>query len=406
VSAAVRRLAAAGAVAAALLAVGCGSAPDLRHVHGPLLRVYSSQPLVGPLADQGRDMVRAEQLALTEVRDRLGRWRIAYSALNNASPETGRWDPGVVSANARRAVQDPTTIAYLGEMDTGASAVSIPILNDREILQASPTDGVASFTRLRGGAPGEPDKYYPSDHRNFLRLVPADDLQAAALLQVMREAGVRRLYVLDDEGLYGERLGLAVARGAPAAGILLVKTRAIDPRTADPADVAADASTAGVDALLWAGGLSDSVPPLLDAVHTAAPGMRLFGPSALADAAFAAHLGPAAPRIRLVAPWPPLRAMPYAQDFARRFRARYGADPAPTAVYGYEAMRVVLAAIRRAGEKGNDRPAVTRAAFAPPPPGSPLGPYSIDPRGDTSQRTFAAYAVRGRRLAFLHTVTP
>ena len=406
---ALRRLVPVGALLAALAFTGCGSSggPDRREVSGPVLRIYSSEPLVGPLADQGRDMVRAEQLALTEAGDRVGRWRIAYSALNNASPQTGVWDPGVVSANARRAGQDRTTIAYVGEMDTGASAVSIPILDEVGILQVSPTDGVAGLTRAGGGGPGEPEKYYPARDRNFVRLVPPDDLQAQALLALMRGAGVRRLYVLHDPALYGERLALAVARGAPAAGIAVVKSREADPARVDPRDLGADVVATAADGFLYTGALADSLPGLFGAVHAVGSRLPLFGPGALAQPGFAAALGPAAARTRLLAPWPPVSRLPAAgRAFARRFRARYGADPAAPAVYGYEAMRLVLAAIGRAGKHGNDRAAVTRAAFAVADESSPIGPYAIDAQGDTSARGFAVYAVRDGRLAYLRTIAP
>ena len=407
---ALRRLVPVGALLAALALSGCGSSggPTRREVSGSVLRIYSSEPLVGPLADQGRDMVRAEQLALTEAGDRVGRWRIAYSALNNASPQTGVWDPGVVSANARRAGQDRTTIAYVGEMDTGASAVSIPILDEVGILQVSPTDGVAGLTRAGSGGPGEPEKYYPARDRNFVRLVPPDDLQAQALLALMRGAGVRRLYVLHDPALYGERLALAVARGAPAAGIAVVKSREADPARVNPADLGVDVVATAADGFLYTGALADSLPGLFAAVHAAAPRLPLFGPGALAQPVFAAELGPAAAaRTRLLAPWPPVSALPAAgRAFARRFRARYGADPAAPAVYGYEAMRLVLAAIRGAGEHGNDRAAVTRAAFAVADGSSAIGPYAIDGQGDTSARGFAVYAVRDGRLAYLRTIAP
>ncbi|TML31578.1 MAG: hypothetical protein E6G30_00740 [Actinobacteria bacterium] len=355
---ALRRLVPVGALLAALALTGCGSSggPSRREVSGSVLRIYSSEPLVGPLADQGRDMVRAEQLALTEAGDRVGRWRIAYSALNNASPQTGVWDPGVVSANARRAGQDRTTIAYVGEMDTGASAVS----------------------------------------------------KAQALLALMRRAGVRRLYVLHDPALYGERLALAVARAAAAAGIAVVKSREADPARVNPADLGADVVATAADGFLYTGALADSLPGLFAAVHAAAPRLPLFGPGALAQPVFAAELGPAAAaRTRLLAPWPPVSALPAAgRAFARRFRARYGADPATPAVYGYEAMRLVLAAIRGAGEHGNDRAAVTRAAFAVADGSSAIGPYAIDGQGDTSARGFADYAVRDGRLAYLRTIAP
>ena len=133
--------------------------------------------------------------------------------------------------------------------------------------------------------------------------------------------------------------------------------------------------------------------------------MLLLGPSALADDAFAARLGAAAARIRLVAPWLPARALPPpGRRFARDFRARYGAAPTSSAVYGYEAMRLVLRAIGRAGARGDDRMDVTRGAFAPAARGSALGAFAVDAAGDTSLHAFGAYAVRGGRLAFLRLV--
>src|SRR4051794_6166908 len=243
------RLALAGVLTGVLALAGCGSSNGSGggSIPGDTLRVYSSQPLVGALADQGRDMVRAEELALSEARGRAGRWHIDYKALNSADVERGNWDPGLVSSNARRAAQDNKTIAYLGEMDTGASAVGIPILNETGILEGSPTDGVAGFTRELNASPGEPEKYYPARERNFVRLVPPDDLQARALVTLARDAGVRRLYVLHDEALYGQSLSLAVSRSTAALGIAAVKVRGVDPRGVDARDVAADVTASGAD---------------------------------------------------------------------------------------------------------------------------------------------------------------
>jgi branched-chain amino acid transport system substrate-binding protein len=405
-----RRVSAAAAILALLaLAAGCGSSNGSggTSIAGDTLRVYSSQPLVGELADQGRDMVRAEQLALAEAGGRVGRWRVDYKALNSADVARGNWDPGLVSSNARTAAQDHKTIAYLGEMDTGASAVAIPILNETGILEVSPSDGVAGLTRERNAAPGEPEKYYPARDRNFVRLVPPDDLQADALVELLRDAGVRRLYVLHDEALYGQSLALAITREGPRAGITPVQSRGVDPRRAKPRDVAADVVSSGADGFVYTGQLAETVPAIFAAVHAAAPRLGLFAPGALADDGFAARLGAAGARTRVLAPWLPARALPPAgRAFRRRFREHYGADPAPSAVYGYEAMRLVLAAIRHAGARGNRRAAVIRTALRARAPTSALGGYAVDAAGDTSLRGFAVYAIRDGHLAYVRPVEP
>src|SRR4051794_14377660 len=114
-------------------------------VDGDVMRIYSSQPLSGRLGDQAQAIVRGQRMALADAGGRVGKRRVELIALDDADRKTGTWDPGLVSANARKAAQDDKTIAYLGEMDTGASAVSIPILNETAILAVSPTDTVVGF---------------------------------------------------------------------------------------------------------------------------------------------------------------------------------------------------------------------------------------------------------------------
>src|SRR5918998_3364615 len=131
-----------------------------------------------------------------EAGGRAGDFRVSYVSLDSADPKTGRWDPGRVADNARTAVEDLQTIAYLGELEAGASAVSVPILNEGGMLQVSPGDTFAGLTEA--GLPGEPEKYYPSGRRTFARMVPDDDEQVDRLVALLRRRGVRRLWVADD----------------------------------------------------------------------------------------------------------------------------------------------------------------------------------------------------------------
>ena len=391
--------------------VGCSDGrrePGPDEVPGNRLTIYSSQPLSGALAGRARDMVRAQRLALDEAGGRVGRWRVSYVPLDNANPPTGSWDPELVATNARRAAQDRTTIAYLGEMGSGASAVSVPILNEAGILAVSPLDGVAGLTRRQGAGHGEPEKYYPSHRRTFARLVPGDHVQAAALVSYMQDHRVRRLFVLHDDSLYGGSLAADVQRRAQPAGIRVLANREIDPLRAGRRSLASEVSASRADALLYAGLLRPGVTGLVRALHAARPGLRLFGPSALANPAFAGGLGPAQERIYLTAPALPARLLgPAAARFRDRFRAAYGSPPDPFAVYGYEAMRAVLGAIRAAGADGNRRGRVVGSLLATGGlRSSPLGAYELDRLGDTSIRTYGSYRVRGGRLVFDRVLDP
>ena len=63
-------------------------------------------------------------------------------------------------------------------------------------------------------------------------------------------------------------------------------------------------------------------------------------------------------------------------------------------------MAVVLDAIKRAGDKGNDRQAVIDAFFATKDRDSVLGTYSIDENGDTTLTDYGAQKVEGGKLVF------
>jgi branched-chain amino acid transport system substrate-binding protein len=399
------------ALALALAAValgGCAGQPNTAGdtVSGDVLRVYASQPLSGALAPEAQAIVRGERLALEHAGGRVGKWRIDYRTLDDADPVTGLWAPGVVSANARRAAQDDKTIAYLGEMGTGASAVSIPILNETGILVVSPTDSVAGFTRKEGAAPGEPDKYYPTKKRNFARLVPPDDVQSAALLQLLQDAGAKRLFVVHDQKLYGQGISRAVARGAPGKGIEVVKVQGVDVNDDDPARLAADVAATEADAFLYSGEPSPRVPALYGAVAGAAPRARLLGTYTQVNDAFTRALAPGL-TVTATAPWLELKAYgAAAQRVAKDYRTRYREVMPTVALYGYEAMRALLEAIRRSGKKGNDRAKVVDRMHKAHARDSVLGTYSIDRKGDVSTKVYGAYRVRGGRLSFLRVLDP
>ncbi len=93
-------------------------------------------------------------------------------------------------ANARKAATDSKTVYYIGEFNSGCSKVTIPILNQAGIPQVSPANTyVGLTTNDPGSAPGEPQKYYPTGKRTYLRLVPRDTIQSPPGLIAMKQHG-------------------------------------------------------------------------------------------------------------------------------------------------------------------------------------------------------------------------
>jgi branched-chain amino acid transport system substrate-binding protein len=368
-----------------------------------VVTVYSSLPLQTASPRRAQSIVNGEKLALHEAGGHVGRFRVAYISLDDANPATGSWDPGLTSANARTAAEDKTTIAYLGDWDSGATAVSLPIVNAASIAQISPASTYMGLTDPRFAGKGEPDRYYPAGRRNFVRLMPGDSVQAAAQLAYMRRAGARRLYVLRDRDVFDAALGEILSAQGADAGVGVVADEDITAGVSDPAGLIKRVADGQADAVLYAGAPSAAAARTLARVRAGVPGLKLFLPYFDDEPAFLAALGSgSAPRgVYVTDPALPLRLYGSpAQRFSSDYRAAFGATPDSYAVYGFEAMRLALAAIRGAGRHGNDRPTVTARLLAVRNQSSLLGTYSVTATGDTTLRRYAGYRARAGTLAF------
>ena len=215
-----RRTPAIAAMAAiALAVVGCSSSSSSSAgggsssssssgSSGNTVDIYSSLPLQGASTAQTNPMVNGIKLALAQAGGKAGQWTVNYQSLDDSTAAAGKWDPGQTAANARKVATDPKAVYYIGEFNSGASEVSIPILNQAGIPQVSPANTYVGLTLNvpPASAPGEPQKYYPTGVRTYLRIVPTDSIQAASGLIAMKQAGCTKVAVANDKEAYGAGL--------------------------------------------------------------------------------------------------------------------------------------------------------------------------------------------------------
>jgi branched-chain amino acid transport system substrate-binding protein len=395
------------ALAPVLLAAlsGCGgvSVSGATAVSGDQLTVYSSLPLQGPLAAVSQQMVNGEKLALSDAGGHAGSYRVSYFSLDDANPKTGQWDPGITASDAKTAAQDTTTIAYLGDYDSAATAISLPIINGAGILQVSPASQYVGLTSSLDAGQDEPERFYPTGHRTFGRLMPADPVQAAAQVKLMSALGVKRLYVLDNQNPFQVPLAQVVAQDAAAAGIHVLAQDSVSTTAGTEfASEVARIAASGAGAVFFSGTTAPGVVALFKELHAADPHLLLLGSDTALDAGTAAQLGAAAgERTYVATPLLPTGAYPAAaQGVLRDYQARFHETPTASALYGYESMAAVLQAIRDAGSHGNDKQAVIDRFFRTHNRASVLGTYSIQASGDSTLTAYGVNRVVGGQLVF------
>ncbi|MEA2123542.1 MAG: branched-chain amino acid transport system substrate-binding protein [Solirubrobacteraceae bacterium] len=389
-------------------AVGACSLPAQAASPSPYqpLTIYSSLPLRRESKPQSQDIVRAFRMALKDHGATAGGHRIRYRSLDDATAKTGFPDPKQAARNARTAARDSQTIAYIGEFNSFVSVASIPILNRAGILQVSPSNTAVGLTRSAGAGPGEPGKYYPTGRRTYGRVVPSEHREAAALVSWMKDEHCKNAYVANDTETYGAGMAHAVARAARRRHIKILANRGMvpEPKPAQVHALARRVRAAGAECFLFGGFTQDDAPAVFTAVGARSPHIKLFGPDGLAELAFTEAL-PAKLQRRVYITNPTLAPTAYparGRRFFRDFKATYHHRPEPYAIYGYEAMSVVLDSIDRAEAAG--RRAVVDAFFRTKGRRSVLGTYDIDRHGDTTLLDYGGFRIRHDRLVFARVI--
>jgi branched-chain amino acid transport system substrate-binding protein len=399
---------------AAISACGSSSSTTSAGSGGGTVDIYSSLPLTGASTAQTKPMVNGIKLALEQANNKAGDYTVKYTSLDDATAQAGEWDPGQVAANARKAAADPATVYYIGEFNSGASEVSIPILNNAGIPQVSPANTYVGLTTDEpGSAPGEPDKYYPTGTRTYLRIVPRDSIQSAADLMAMKQAGCTKVAVANDKEAYGAGLAALLELEKGQFGIDITSNTGIDPKAANFRSYAQQVKNEGADCFFFAGIVSNGAVQLAKDVNAALPDAKIFGGDGVCTSSYTSEKEggvPAsiAPLIECTVATLDLKSYPGGKDFLKAYSDKYGtSSPDPYAIYGYEVMKLGLDTISSLGADGNDKAKVLDALFATKDRHSVLGTYGFDENGDTTLTSYGLYKVGSDgNPVFSKTLTP
>jgi branched-chain amino acid transport system substrate-binding protein len=387
------------ALGAALIAGGCGSGDGPSKVVGSTLTVYSGLPLHGPSAAEGEALQNGMKMALADAGGSANGRRVQAVYLDDTNGQPPTWDQATTADDARRASQDVTAIGYLGDLQSGATRVSLPITNQAEMTQISPASTAVDLTRAAGGL--TPDRLQPSGKLTFARVVPADDVQARAAAVWAKQLGAKSVATVSDGSSFGDLTSTAFGDAARQIGLRLVAEEERTSARCRPAGgKRPDTVYIGGPEDTSAAGL-EQARGLLEGVACSFPDARLMASDAMLAPGLVHDTGTVAPRLHVTSPFiDPSRLPPAGKKLAADYRKRFGTAPEPAAAYGYESMALLLDAIKRAGDQGDDREGVIAAVLATRDRDSVLGRYSIDEFGDTTLGEITGYTLRGDRPVF------
>ncbi len=359
-----------------------------------VIKIVSSLPRTGSANAQTQTMVNGIKMAIEEVGGKVGDFTIVYEDWDDASPERGQWDPSVEAANAQKAVKDPDVMAYIGTYNSGAAKISIPILNQASIVMISPANTYPGLTKPGLGEANEPFVYRPTGKVNYFRVVPADDIQGEVAAMWAKQIGAKKVFILHDRELYGKGIADVFKRVCPKLGLEVVGYEGIDSKASNYRSLVTKIRSSGADLVYFGGTTQTNAGQIVKDLASGGAKVTLMLPDGCREFALIESAGKENIEGTYVTfgGMPPDLLLGKGKEFYEAYKKKYKAEPEAYAVYGYEAGKVALDAIRRAGKK--DRAAVLAAVAATKDFDGALGKWSFDENGDTTLKVMMVEIIK------------
>ncbi|MBI5093805.1 MAG: branched-chain amino acid ABC transporter substrate-binding protein [Candidatus Hydrogenedentes bacterium] len=385
-------------IAACLLgALGVAYAQDPNTI-----KIVSSLPQTGSANAQTSTMVNGIRMAIDEVGGKAGPFTVRYEPWDDASPERGQWDPAVEAANADRAIADPDVMAYIGTYNSGAAKIAMPKLNQAGVLMVSPANTWPGLTKPGIGEANEPMTYRPSGNITYFRVVPADDIQGLVAAKWAAEMNCKKVFILHDRELYGKGVATMFQKSAPALGLEITGFEGIEPKASNYKSLVTKIRQKNPDLVYFGGTTQTNAGQIAKDLRSAGLNVKYMVPDGCYEKAFIQAAGAENVEGSAFITFggvPPDRLTGKGKEFYENYKKKYNSEPEGYAAYGYEAAKVVLDSIARAGKK--DRGAIVAAAAATKDFEGALGKWSFDANGDTTLKTMSGNTVKNGEYAFV-----
>lgn len=368
--------------------------------------IASSLPMTGSSLGQTQTIVNSIQLALDEIDSKVcdGKMTVGFQTYDDATAAAGKWDPAQVTSNSNKIAGDEKIVAVIGTFNSGAAKLAVPIFNPANLVMVSPANTYPGLTKPGTGEKNEPDTYYPSGKRNFTRVVPADDLQGSAAANWTKTLGATKVYILDDQELYGKGIADVYEKTAESIGLEVLGREGINAKASDYRAVMNKIKDLGPDLIYFGGITQNNAGQLIkDMRNVGMTEVKFMGPDGINEQALIDAAGKDAEGVYATfGGIPPKELTGKGKEWYDAYKAKFNSEPEPYAAYGYEAAEVVLNAIGEVCEADRDK--VREAVLATKDFPGLLGTWSFDENGDTTSTKMSGSVVKDGKWEFAETL--
>ncbi len=375
--------------------------------------IVSDLPLKGASGERSRQMNAAIVQELARKGWQAGpKNQIAFQACDDSIGSTGEWDEGLCRSNAQAYASNPDVIGVIGTYNSGCAAIEIPILNQAPgggIPMVSPGNTLVCLTETAKTCKSdEPDVYYPSGTRNYIRVVPNDAVQGAGLASFAKSAGISNpMILIASDDPTSDNQGLSFAGAARSLGMRIAGIEHFDPNADSYADLMQKVKASGADAVVLAAILEENGTQMIkDKVAALGPNdgpVKLLAFDGFAQQATIDNTGPDTSGMYVSLPGKVPGALTGQGDvFVKELRSQIIANPIEVfAPYAGQAAGVLVEAIR----KGTTRAGTITQLFQTRVVDGITGTFAITPTGDPEPAPISVQRA-AQNFQLTRTITP
>ena len=289
---------------------------------------------------------------------------------------------------AQRLAQNNDVVAVIGHMQSYVSLPAAAIYDLYGLIHLAPTATDPRLTRQGYG--------------RLFRMTFTDRETGAQMADFAAAQGYDRVAVYYIRNAYGRGLANAFEERALERGVGIADRQSYDPDASAGGRAVSDilASWRDLDlSAIFIAGEPRQAAAMIRAARESGIRVPVLGGDALGTSSFISLGGRAVEGTVIAAAFHPSDEREEVQRFSAAFRARYGVLPDAPAALGYDAVRLLVRAIVRAGTVDPD--AVAEALRADDGWGGVTGSIAFTDDGDLVERGLGRVVVRDGRLVWL-----
>jgi branched-chain amino acid transport system substrate-binding protein len=297
--------------------------------------------------------------------------------------EDDQADPKQGTIVAQKLV-DAKVAGVIGHLNSGTTIPASKLYHDAGIAQISPSATNVTYT---------------AQNFNTAFRVMANDAQQGKVLGEFATAklGAKNIVIIDDRSAYGQGLADEFEKAATAGGATILAREFTDTTKTDFTAILTSIKGKNPE-LIFYGGMDAQAGPMMKQIQNLGIGAKYLAGDGVQTAEFLKLAADAAEGVYASSPGVPLDKMPQGPAFAEKYKSKFNQEIQLYAPYAYDAMNVLLEAMKKAGSTD---PAKYLPELANVQYQGVTGNIAFDEKGDIKGGGISLYQAKGGKMHFV-----